>query len=250
MNIAIFIQARMGSTRLPGKVLETIGGEPLIVRILNEMLFVSNASSLHVLTSNSDKDDALCGVLEKSGFKYFRGDELDVLGRYLSAACELSVDAVVRVNGDCPFIDPMLVEEVINLYISNVENVDYVSTILDETFPLGMHVEIISFEALRKCSEHAVGLEREHVTPFIYNNPHIFRIKTFPSKVNLSEYRLTVDYPEDLIFSRNLSTIIDAETGANTPKNQLDKIIQCLRDNPELLLINSKFKKLQAIRYS
>lgn len=250
MNIGILIQARMGSTRLPGKVLETIGSEPLIVRVLNELLFVSNASSIQVVTSESSKDDALCEVVKNSGFKYFRGDELDVLGRYLSVASKLSVDAVVRVNGDCPFIDPMLVENVINYYISHANNVDYVSTVLDETFPLGMHVEIFSFEALKKCSDHAVGLEREHVTPFIYNNPSIFRVKNFGSEVDLSEYRLTVDYPEDLVFSRKLSMMLDAKAEVNTPRNQLDKIVSCLRDNPELVSINSKFKKSQTIRYS
>ena len=250
MNIAILIQARMGSTRLPGKVLETIGNEPLIVRVLNELLFVSNASSMQVVTSNSSKDDILCHVIKNSGFKYYRGDELDVLCRYLSVASKLNVDAVVRVNGDCPFIDPMLVENVINYYISNIKNVDYVSTVLDETFPLGMHVEIFSYEALKKCNEHAVGIEREHVTPFIYNNPHIFRIKNFRSEVDFSEFRLTVDYPEDLVFSRKLSIMLDAKSEANTPRNQLDKIITCLRNNPDLVLINSQFKKSQTIRYT
>lgn len=249
MNIAILIQARMGSTRLPGKVLEIIGVEPLIVRILNELLFVSNASSMQVITSESSNDDVLCRVIDNYGFKYFRGDELDVLSRYFSVASKLGVDAVVRVNGDCPFIDPRLVEKMIDYYVLNAHNCDYVATVLDETYPLGMHIEIFSFEALKICNDYAVGAQREHVTPYIYNNPNLFRLDSFRSEVNLSEYRLTVDYPEDLVFSRKLSVLLDAQAAENSPRNQLNKIISCLQNNPELVSINSQFKKPQVMRY-
>ena len=238
----------MGSTRLPGKVLECIAGEPLILRALRELMYVANVSVLQVVTSNSPKDDLLCGVLTDAEIDYFRGDELDVLDRYLCAAKRLNLDAIVRVNGDCPFIDPLLVQDVVNHYISRSDNIDYVSTVIDETFPLGMHVEVFSFGVLAACSKEATGFEREHVTPFIYNNPNRFRIDSFKSEQNFANYRLTVDYPEDLTFSRKLADLLDLDAKFGEPRNRLLSIIRILEENDDLVAINSSYRKPQTMR--
>ena len=250
MKIGILVQARMGSTRLPGKVLERISDEPIILRVLKELSFVSNASIIQVVTSDLKKDDVLCDVLFNANFEFFRGNETDVLQRYYLAAKKLNLDVIVRVNGDCPFIDPMLVKDIIEYYELNFDKIDYVSTVLDETFPLGMHIEVFSSKALQNCNKNATGFEREHVTPFIYNNPTLFRLNSFKSNTDLSEYRLTVDYEEDLIFSRELASAIDANVVPAKPRNNLNLIVKFLRENPELVSINSRFKKPQTIRYS
>ena len=145
-KIIAIVQARMGSARLPGKVLKEVNGKPLIEILFHRLPHSKKIDKIILATSNSKENDHLAKIVEKLGFEVFRGSEDDVLDRYYEAAKPYSPEAVVRITGDCPIIDPQLVDEIIGLYQEN--NVDYVSNTSPPTYPYGLDTEVFSFKAL------------------------------------------------------------------------------------------------------
>jgi spore coat polysaccharide biosynthesis protein SpsF len=240
MNIVIIVQARMGSSRLPGKVLKKISGKEMLL-FQYERLIKSNKSSLTVIaTTTNSIDDSIESICIKNNIPYFRGSESDVLLRYFDTASFFKADAVVRINSDCPFIDPVVVDRVIQSWLDGQPNLDYASNILEETFPLGMHVEVFSCKALERTNKNALKPdEREHVTPYIYRNPAIYKILNVPSSLNLSNYRLTVDYEDDLIFAN------EVVNGIGSSEMGMMEIIEFLENNKDMMKINCKYKKNQ-----
>jgi glutamate-1-semialdehyde 2,1-aminomutase len=198
MNVSVLaiVQSRMGSTRLPGKVLKKVNDKTLIEILLYRLSRSKKIDKIILATSESRENDLLAETVAKLGFDVFRGSENDVLDRYYQAAKRYNPKAVVRITGDCPLIDPSIVDSVINQF--EKEKVDYLNNVTPPTYPDGMDVEIFSFETLREAWKKAESShEREHVSPFIRNN-NIFTKSYLTNEKNYGHERLTVDEPNDL----------------------------------------------------
>lgn len=200
-KVYVLIQARMGSKRLPGKVLKKIKGKTLIEILLDRLKKSKRPDKLIVLTSQSQSDDVLADYLENKSITYFRGDENDVLDRYYSAVQKYPCDYVVRITGDCPLIDPNLLDQLIDLALNT--DSDYCSNLFYESFPDGQDIEVFKYNVLKKAWIEAKLLsEREHVTPYIIKNTdlkggELFKAKTYDSDSDYSSVRMTVDTLSD-----------------------------------------------------
>lgn len=209
MNVIAITQARMSSTRLPGKVLKTINGKELI-KIHIERVSKSKLISQHILaTSNKSTDDALEIFAQRNSIEFFRGDENNVLKRYVDCLANLSdVDYIVRLTADCPLIDAEVVDECIKLIIEN--KLDYVSNCIEPTFPDGIDVEVFTLKSIVKAfNETTLNSDKEHVTPYIWRNSDIkggslFKAMTLKNNKDYSKVRLTVDEPQDFELVKNL----------------------------------------------
>lgn len=198
MKVPAIIFSRMGSSRLPGKALRHIAGEPLIKRVIDRVSKVKNLSTIVVATSNSKTDDRLTQYIQSLNIEVFRGATHDVLNRAVSCASYLGVDKFVRINGDSPLIDPELLEKGIEMWTD--PSLDLISNVFPRTYPVGMSVEIIKTDSLKKIMGlTADSCDTEHVTRFFYKNPEKFRILNFESgRSELRKVRLAVDTEEDL----------------------------------------------------
>jgi spore coat polysaccharide biosynthesis protein SpsF len=238
----IIVQARMGSSRFPGKVLEDVAGRPMLVFQYERLSRSLEADLIVVATTTSPLDDKVESLCDQFGIPCFRGSEQDVLLRYRDAAEAFEADAIVRINADCPFIDPVEVDRIIKAWHNEQPGLDYASNILEETFPMGMHIEIFSRTALNRAESNAFNLEeREHVTPYIYRNPSLFQLYSITNLENLSHFRWTVDYQEDLEFVRKVVEVL-------APNNQefgMMDVVNLLNEYPRLMNINSQYKKSQ-----
>jgi len=204
MTIVAIIQARMSSTRLPGKVLADVNGTPMLAMVVARVRRARAVDRVVVATSTGCADDAIVRFCEEHGIEVFRGSEDDVLDRYWRAAQASGADAVVRVTADCPLIDPA----VIGLVVEDFERggADYVSNTITRTFPDGLDVEVMRVEALERAwREAALPSEREHVTPYIWKHPELFPQRQVAQPDDLSELRWTVDEPRDLELVREVA---------------------------------------------
>ena len=174
--IGCIIQARMGSSRLPGKVLMKSGnGMPLLYHVINQLRYCSKVKNLVIATTTNQEDDSIEKFANDNSVNIFRGKEKDVLDRYFQCAKKYSFSTIVRITSDCPLIDPQIVDKVIERFFSG--NYDYATNTLIRTFPIGTDVEVFSFSVLETAWKNAqLPSEREHVTPYIYNHPEIFNI--------------------------------------------------------------------------
>lgn len=200
---AIIIQARKGSSRLPGKVLEKLGNKTLLEHVIARMQMVHNADMVVVATTTKETDSEIVKVAEKSGAIAFRGDEHDVLNRYLGAARAVDADIVLRVTSDCPLIDPALCALVILTRALN--NADYVANNMPRLFPHGLDCEAFTRQALEKAARDATeAFDREHVTPWLRRHPDLRRHNVIGPGWPANQQRWTLDYPEDLLFFKRL----------------------------------------------
>jgi spore coat polysaccharide biosynthesis protein SpsF len=236
--ILAILQARMTSSRLPGKVIKSILGKPMLLRHIERINRSTYIDKLLVATSADPTDDVIENICRESGIEVFRGSLDDVLDRYYQAACLYNPEVVVRLTGDCPLADPLVIDEVIRFYLDN--DFDYVSNCLTPTFPDGLDTEVFSFDALRYAWEKAkLFSERDNVTPFIYKNSDIFKFGNYRNSVDLSQLRWTVDEAEDF----ELVTIIYE---ALYPKNNAfvsKDILNFLEKRPELKLLNRHYRR-------
>lgn len=195
----------MGSRRLPGKVLLPVGGQPTIEWVFRRTKAASTVTEVVIATSGKQGDDVLADHCLRLGWPVFRGSETDVLDRYHEAAHAHGAETVVRVSGDCPMVDPSIIDRIVRA-LWEKPAVDYASNILEpRTFPRGLDVEAFTIDALVKAwAEDANPAWREHVTPYIYRNPDKFRMRQVKHDVDLSSMRWTLDTPEDLEFLRRL----------------------------------------------
>lgn len=195
MKIVAVVQARMGSTRFPNKVMRTICGTPMIGLLLERLAKAKLVDQIVLATSENPRDDSLAKHIQGLGYSIFRGSEEDVLDRYYHAAKEAEAELVVRVTGDCPLIDPGIVDETIAVFLDS--DVDYVSNNAPPTFPHGLDAEIFTFQALETAWNKAKSpLAREHVTSFITESGN-FKQANYSYDTDYSEERWTVDEPED-----------------------------------------------------
>jgi spore coat polysaccharide biosynthesis protein SpsF (cytidylyltransferase family) len=203
VKIAAIIQARMGSTRLPGKVMIEIAGKPMLWHIIDRLKRAELIHSIVIATTTKEIDKPIVKLAEDSGTGSYTGSEEDVLDRYYQAAKEFAVDAIVRITADCPLIDPRVLDRVIQRYLEG--DCDYASNTLKSTYPDGIDVEVFSYAALETAWKEArLASEREHVTPYIWKNPNKFRLANVENDVDLSYLRWPVDEKEDLEFVRQV----------------------------------------------
>jgi spore coat polysaccharide biosynthesis protein SpsF len=191
------IQARMGSTRLPGKVLLPLLGRPILSRVVERAARAGLVDEVVVATTVDPSDDAIVGLAAREGWAVERGSDGDVLDRYAQAARAHAADVIVRITSDCPLIDPTLIDRTIEAFVDG--DADYASNSLEpRTFPRGLDVEVVARDALERAwrEDHDPNL-REHVTPYIYRHPDRFRLVGVTSPDDLSGHRWCVDVPED-----------------------------------------------------
>ncbi|CAK0767029.1 spore coat polysaccharide biosynthesis protein SpsF [Gammaproteobacteria bacterium] len=199
----IIIQARLNSTRLPGKVLLDIAGNTLLGRVVHRAARAGRVDQVVVATTTNPQDDAIIMECVRLGVPCLRGEELDVLARYRSAATASNAAAIVRITADCPFIDPQIIDNVVAEF--HAHDVDYASNTQIRCWPRGLDVEIFTRAALERAWEEAhASWERVHVTPYIYQHPEIFRIHAVVAEEDYSHLRWTVDTAEDLALTRTL----------------------------------------------
>jgi len=223
----------MSSTRLPGKVLKSILGRPMLERHLERLSRLTTVDNLVVATSAEPEDTPIVELCDHLDMDSFRGSLDDVLDRYYRAARQCGADTVVRLTGDCPLADPAVIDEGIRYFLNS--GYDYVSNCMKRTFPIGLDFEVFTVVSLQRAWREAIlPSEREHVTPFIKNRPERFAIGHFTRDIDLSHHRWTVDEPEDFDF-------VTAVYEALYPKNPhftVSDILKLLEDNPELSAIN------------
>lgn len=196
MNTVAIVQARMGSTRLPGKVLKPLCGDSVLSRVLERLKAVPSIDAIVVATTTSIEDDLIVEEAKANEVHIYRGSEKNVLSRYYEAAELYGADGIVRVTSDCPLIDPEITEEVIKTFYKM--EVDYMSNKTTPTFPRGLDIEVFTRDALEISYRNAYNdIHTEHVTPYIYLHPEQFTISEYNSPVDYSRYRWTLDTEED-----------------------------------------------------
>ncbi len=242
MKVVIIIQARMTSTRLPGKVLLPLAGRPMLQCLLERMQAVELAQAVVVATTTNVTDDPIAHLCSSLGAACFRGSELDVLSRYADAATAQKADVVVRVTSDCPLMDVALVDELIGTYL--VGDCDYASNMIEPRYPYGMAVEVFSVAALAGAHAQAASpAEREHVTPYIYWHAERFRLKSVRSDVDLSHHRWTVDTLQDY----QLVKLIYESLYPLKPKFDIADVLNLLALHPDWVHINQHIQQVKLI---
>lgn len=230
--ILAIVQARMSSTRLPGKVLKDIHGEPMILRQLERIGRSKLIDRLIVATSNETSDDILSETLEAAGVEVFRGSLDDVLSRFQALRKKYNPEHIVRLTADCPLTDPEVIDGIIAQHRES--GADYTSNVISRTFPRGLDAEVFSVAALDRLSELELSEpEHEHVTLGFYRRPDEFSLTNYAGTEDWSHLRWTVDNPEDYEFAKwvygNLYLVKPDFTSAD--------IIKLLNDSPERILI-------------
>ena len=235
MKVVALVQARMGSTRLPGMVLRAIVGKPMIELLLARLSQSSELDEIVVAASEEVKNDKLQSVVESLNYKCTRGNEKDVLNRFYESAKSVGADVIVRITGDCPLVDPVLVDRCIKGYKNS--NVDYFSNINPATYPDGLDIEVMSFESIERANnETDSDFDREHVTPYIRNSDS-FSKSSISHIEDLSSQRWSVDEPEDLIVVTNIFEHFSPDIHFNW-----HQVLELKKLNPNLFLENQKIK--------
>ena len=229
--IGCIIQARMGSSRLPGKVLMKSGnGKSLLYYVINQLRYCSKVKNLVIATTTNQVDDEIEKFANNNSVNIFRGKEKDVLDRYFQCAKKYSFSTIVRITADCPLIDPQIVDKVIEQFFSG--NYDFATNTLIRTFPIGTDVEVFSFSALKRTWKSAqLPSEREHVTPHLRNKGNFKTINVENDK-NVSNLRLTVDRIEDFELIKEILNNISINP------IHLEDILELFSRKPELIEIN------------
>ena len=241
--IGCIIQARVGSSRLPQKVLLNLDEKnSTLLYVINQLKNCKNLDKIVVATTDLEQDNVIEDLMGKNGIPYFRGNEKNVLDRYYYCAKKFDLDVIVRVTADCPLIDPEIVDKIIEKFDSKSD--DYISNTLKNTFPKGTDVEVFTFQALEKAWREAeLPSEKEHVTPYIRNKEK-FKIKNFENKEDLSKFRWTLDRKEDLELIREIIKRIQKR-----PIMMRD-ILNVLKQEPHLFEINQNIDPNEGINKS
>ncbi len=237
-KVVAIIQARMGSTRLPGKALLTVSGRTLIEWIHYRLSFCKEIDQVVFSTSSGVDCDPLAALAEKIGLPVFRGSEVDLVSRIYETAKQFNADAIVRITGDCPLVDPAIVDKLVQTY-RQAEEVEYVCNVLPPTFPDGLDVEVMSFAVLERLNREVTDpLYREWITTTIMENPDKFAIVNVANEQDdQSDFRLTVDYQEDLDLVAKIFEALHRDGEVFTWPD----ILKLYQTHPELPAINEKW---------
>lgn len=241
MNIVCIMQARIGSTRLPGKVIKKICGKTVLEHDIDRLKRVKNINKIVIATTSLEKDNVIVEEADRLKVSYYRGSEEDVLSRYYYAAKENNADIVVRVTSDCPLIDSEVTEKIIQYYLDNSQKYDYVSNTIDRTYPRGLDTEVFSFKSLQRAFNEAENQsEREHVTPYIWRNTELFKLAQCKNDIDYSSLRWTLDTVEDFELINKIYMSLYSEK-----MEYFDmKDILCLyKKHPELYEINNNIEQ-------
>ena len=231
----------MGSTRLPNKVMMPLAGKPLLFRMYQRVAASKLAGTIVIAATEEKIDDPIIQLCEENSIKYFRGNSTDLLDRHYKCALQYKPDTVVKIPSDCPLIDYNIIDKVLKYYIDNRNHFDFVSNLHPQSYPDGNDVEVMSFNVLKDAWQNAkLSLEREHTTPYFWENPDKFRIgnvKWESGKDYSMTYRFTIDYEEDYLF---IKAVYD-ELYHQNPLFTLDDILKLLESKPEIKKINEKY---------
>jgi spore coat polysaccharide biosynthesis protein SpsF len=232
MKTIVLIQARMSSSRLPGKVLQDISGQPMLLHVIQRAKKAKSVDMIVVITSTHEDDDAIEMLCKENGISCFRGSLDDVLDRYYQAAISFQADIIVRLTADCPLLDAKIIDKLVQTFHKG--DFDYVSNTIECTYPDGLDTEVFKLEALgRAWKEACLNSEREHVTAYIYKHPELFRLGNVKNSIDLSHLRWTVDTPEDMEFVRAIYMRFK-----NTYFG-MSEILTFLKIHPEIASINA-----------
>ncbi len=236
-NVTAIIQARMSSTRLPGKILMKVMDRPLFSYQIERLRFSKMIDNIIIITTDKKEDDAIVEFAKQEGLDFYRGSEDDVLDRYYQTAKQFKIDNILRLTSDCPLIDPPIIDEVITEYKN--KDFDYIYT--GPTFAEGLDCEMISFKALEKaCAEATIPLDREHVTLYFRKNTDIFKCYIYNKKKNDSKYRITIDEECDFIV---VKAIIETLYSSENPVFLFEKTREFLDNNPAIYSLNCKIPR-------
>ena len=224
----------MGATRLPGKMMKKIGGKPAILHVINRAKRIGGCDAIILATTDNKRDYILEKIAARENVLVYRGSESDVLDRYYQAAKLFELNAIVRITGDCPFLDPKITRDAVDFYKNG--KYDYVSNCHPPTLPDGLDTEVCSFSALEKIWRNAkLPIEREHVFTYIFNNPKKFKIFNVSYEKDLAHLRLTLDEQADLLLLRKAHKKLYRKN----PNFGLEEIARLFEAEPELLNVNS-----------
>ena len=239
-EVAAIVQARMRSTRLPGKVMALISNKPMLQHIVERLQASCEVGTIIIATTTLEEDDVLDRFARQTGFPCYRGEEQDVLARYYGAAVKFNVEVIVRICSDDPLIDPRIIDRVVQRHLGS--SADYTSTGVSRMFPLGLDVEVFDYQALARAYREArQEYEREHVTPYIYMHPEIFELQSVEAagKLRRPDLRLTVDTEEDLKLIREIFSYLHRDGEVFDSEH----VIDLLDENPNLVAINAHVKQ-------
>ena len=239
-KIVATIEARMNSSRLPGKVLKEINGKPMIEYLINRLKTIDSIDEIILATTDSKSDDKLEKIALENSILVYRGSEENVMSRVLFAAENFNADIIVETHGDNPLLDPQIIDQAISMYLAN--NLDYIGNSHIHSYPLGMDIQVFSTKALRKSYDLTSDkLDREHVTLHIRKNPKLFRSFNLiaPQELRRPEIHLTVDEEEDF----ELVSKIIQNFGKKNPNFSCLDIIDYLDTNNNLLKINKSIQR-------
>ena len=240
LKVGIISQARMTSTRLPGKILKTVKNKALLSYHTERLL--QSGYPIFIATTTNETDSPLVDFCKDNKIDYTRGDEQNVLSRFYECASQFKLDCIVRVTSDCPLIDGKLIQEAVSNYINFSDSKLYYSNCIERTFPRGFDFEIFSFAMLKEAFENGdTDSQKEHVTPYFYQNiKNEFTLKHFKSTTDTSNYRITVDTQEDFDLIKILIEEFDCEA------KSANQIIEVLKQNPSLVKINQHIEQKKA----
>jgi len=232
--ICAIVQARMGSSRLPGKVMKELAGQPMIGHVLRRVAAAQRIERVMLATTTSPEDAPLAAYAESLGVGVYRGSTDDVLDRYYQAARAVGAGVVVRLTGDCPVLDPAVIDATIGLFQSG--NYDYVNNFMQRSYPDGLDTEVFSMAALEIAwRDAALPSEREHVTPYFYKNPLLFKQVGLVQPFAWGDWRWTVDEPADFDFIAAVYAALYAEN----PLFGMAQLVALLENQPALRQINA-----------
>lgn len=244
MRIVAIIQARMESTRLPGKIMKEVVNKPLLEYQVEQVKRSETIDQIVIATTTKEAEQPIIDLCKRMSAVYYRGPEDDVLSRYYQAASFYEAETVVRLTSDCPLLDPAVIDDVVTEFLSNSEHYDYVSNTIERTYPRGFDVEVFSMKALEQAYKEAgYASEREHVTPYLYQHPGLFRVGQVKHTQDLSGYRLTVDTEEDFELIAGLITALSEK---NITQFTLENVVTLLQEHPEWVLINAHIEQKKA----
>ncbi len=243
MTTVVVVQARMRSTRLPGKVLLPLAGKPLLERQIERILAANSGFEVCVATTTSSDDDPIRELCRRISVRVFDGHPHDLLDRHYRVGVARNADTVLKIPSDCPLIDPAAIDRVLAVYDSGAGELDFATNLFPPTWPDGNDVEVMSMATLACAFQNADRqFEREHTTPFIWERPERFRIAnvTWETGFDFSKtHRFTIDHAEDYSF---VNRIYGELCSAQRPVFSLPEILQLLEDQPEISQLNAKYR--------
>jgi spore coat polysaccharide biosynthesis protein SpsF len=242
-RVVAIIQARMGSSRMPGKILMDIAGLPMLTRVVERTRYASTIDEVVVATTIDEEDNAVVKFCQDRGYAYIRGDNDDVLSRYMKAAQAFNADIIVRITADCPLMDPDVIDRTVKVFLSAYPEAQFGTNRglnqIKRTYPIGMDVEVMTFDALETAFREAKEpYQREHVTPFLYETVGRFEKTSIDANGEYGDQRWAVDTPEDLTFVREIYARLD-----DLENFHFEDVISLLEREPNLLEINAQIEQ-------